>query len=114
MNRMRAYAISMAVLAVWSGSAAPAEIPPEDAAAVVAEILDVDLERPRNRLELAEDPRYNHCRQEVLRFLYEKQRKADGTAHAPLAAKAPAGAQMPQPARGERAVVTPLHGKHVA
>ena len=43
MNRMRAYAISMAVLAVWSGSAAPAEIPPEDAAAVVAEILDVDL-----------------------------------------------------------------------
>ena len=82
--------------------------------ATIGEILDVDLERPRNRLELADDPRYNHCRQEVLRFLYEKQRKADGTAHAPLAAKAPAGAQMPQPARGERAVVTPLHGKHVA
>ncbi|MGD9662744.1 MAG: ABC transporter ATP-binding protein, partial [Porticoccaceae bacterium] len=37
-------------------------------------ILDVDLPRPRNRLELAEDGHYNHIRQQVLRFLYEKQR----------------------------------------
>ncbi|MDO6748783.1 ABC transporter ATP-binding protein, partial [Gilvimarinus sp. 1_MG-2023] len=29
-------------------------------AATIGEILDIDLERPRNRLELADDPRYNH------------------------------------------------------
>lgn len=46
-------------------------------AATVGEILDVDLERPRNRLELADDARYNHLRHEVLRFLYEKQRKVE-------------------------------------
>lgn len=43
-------------------------------AATIGEILDVDLARPRNRLELAEDPHYNHIRQQVLRFLYEKQK----------------------------------------
>jgi nitrate/nitrite transport system ATP-binding protein len=43
-------------------------------AASIGEILDVDLPRPRNRLELAEDGHYNHIRQQVLRFLYEKQR----------------------------------------
>ncbi len=46
-------------------------------AATIGEILDVDLPRPRDRLELAEDPAYNHCRQQVLRFLYEKQRKIE-------------------------------------
>lgn len=46
-------------------------------AATVGEILEVDLERPRNRLELADDARYNHLRHEVLRFLYEKQRKVE-------------------------------------
>ena len=46
-------------------------------AATVGEILEIDLPRPRNRLELADDSRYNHFRQEVLRFLYEKQRKVD-------------------------------------
>ncbi|MFO1369408.1 MAG: ABC transporter ATP-binding protein [Marinagarivorans sp.] len=46
-------------------------------AARVGEILDVDLPRPRDRLALAEDPHYNHLRQEVLRFLYEKQRKVE-------------------------------------
>lgn len=46
-------------------------------AARVGEILDVDLPRPRDRLALAEDPHYNHLRQEVLRFLYEKQRKTE-------------------------------------
>jgi nitrate/nitrite transport system ATP-binding protein len=51
-------------------------------AATVGEILPIELERPRNRLELAEDPRYNHCRQEVLRFLYEKQRKVEDLARA--------------------------------
>jgi len=44
-------------------------------AATVGEILGVDLERPRSRLALADDPTYNHYRSEVLRFLYEKQKK---------------------------------------
>lgn len=44
-------------------------------AATVGEILDVKLERPRSRLELADDPEYNRLRSEVLKFLYEKQRK---------------------------------------
>lgn len=46
-------------------------------AATVGEILDIDLPRPRNRLELADDPHYNHLRHDVLRFLYEKQRKVE-------------------------------------
>jgi nitrate/nitrite transport system ATP-binding protein len=46
-------------------------------AATVGEILDIDLPRPRNRLALADDTHYNHLRHEVLRFLYEKQRKTD-------------------------------------
>ena len=46
-------------------------------AATVGEILKVDLPRPRNRLELADDPTYNHYRAEVLRFLYERQRRPE-------------------------------------
>ncbi len=46
-------------------------------AATVGEILDVNLERPRDRLSLAEDPDYTRLRSEVLRFLYEKQRKVE-------------------------------------
>ncbi|MFC5302549.1 ABC transporter ATP-binding protein [Azospira restricta] len=42
-------------------------------AATIGEILAVDLPRPRNRLELAHDPRYIECRAAVLSFLYEKQ-----------------------------------------
>ncbi|MCT4703596.1 ABC transporter ATP-binding protein [Enterobacteriaceae bacterium H20N1] len=45
-------------------------------AATVGETLHVDLPRPRNRIELAEDSRYHLLRQQVLRFLYEKQPKA--------------------------------------
>jgi len=37
----------------------------------VAKIVDVDLERPRDRLALAEDPKFNHYRAEVVRFLHE-------------------------------------------
>ncbi|HNG58949.1 MAG TPA: ABC transporter ATP-binding protein, partial [Cellvibrionaceae bacterium] len=55
-------------------------------AARVGEILEVDLPRPRDRLALAEDPHYNHLRQEVLRFLYEKQRKTEDGLAAPSAA----------------------------
>ena len=81
-------------------------------AATIGEILTVDLERPRHRLELAEDSRYNHFRQEVLRFLYEKQRKVDDVRRTP---DAPSG----QPAEragtpGAAAVVTTLHKKNVA
>lgn len=45
-------------------------------AATVGEILDVNLPRPRNRVQLADDSRYHHLRQQVLHFLYEKQPKA--------------------------------------
>jgi len=46
-------------------------------AATVGEILTVDLERPRNRLELADNPKYVQYRAQVLKFLYEKQRKVE-------------------------------------
>lgn len=46
-------------------------------AATIGEILDINLERPRDRLALAEDPEYTHLRSEVLKFLYEKQRKVE-------------------------------------
>ncbi|MDG6774125.1 ABC transporter ATP-binding protein [Thiomicrorhabdus sp. ZW0627] len=46
-------------------------------AATIGEILKVELPHPRDRLALADDPQYNHYRSEVLRFLYEKQRKVD-------------------------------------
>lgn len=41
----------------------------------IGEILDVNLPRPRARLDLAEDKDYNHLRGEVLRFLYERHAK---------------------------------------
>lgn len=44
-------------------------------AAGIGEILPVELPRPRNRLELAEDKAYNHIRSEVLKFLYERHAK---------------------------------------
>ena len=46
-------------------------------AATVGEVLDVKLERPRDRLALADNPEYNHYRHEVLTFLYEKQKKVE-------------------------------------
>lgn len=42
-------------------------------AATIGEILAVDIERPRNRVTLAEDPRYLHCRKAVIDFLYTRQ-----------------------------------------
>jgi nitrate/nitrite transport system ATP-binding protein len=44
-------------------------------AATVGGILEVGLPRPRQRLQLATDPRYIECRKEVLEFLYERQAK---------------------------------------
>ena len=43
-------------------------------AASIGEVLDINLQRPRDRLSLAEDPAFNAYRQQVLRFLYEKQK----------------------------------------
>jgi nitrate/nitrite transport system ATP-binding protein len=45
--------------------------------ATIGQLMEVPLARPRNRIALAEDPVYNHCRQEILSFLYEKQRKVE-------------------------------------
>jgi nitrate/nitrite transport system ATP-binding protein len=41
-------------------------------AATIGEILDVPLERPRKRLDLVADASYIHCRERVLKFLYER------------------------------------------
>lgn len=46
-------------------------------AATIGEVLNVELERPRDRLALADNAQYNHYRHEVLTFLYEKQRKVE-------------------------------------
>ena len=43
--------------------------------AEIGEILTVDLPKPRNRLELAEDKDYNHLRSEILSFLYARHAK---------------------------------------
>jgi nitrate/nitrite transport system ATP-binding protein len=42
-------------------------------AATIGEVLQVDIARPRNRVELAEDPTYVHARKAVIDFLYTRQ-----------------------------------------
>jgi nitrate/nitrite transport system ATP-binding protein len=49
-------------------------------AATIGEILPVPLARPRNRVELAEDPAYMHCRKAVLDFLYTRHGKVEAKA----------------------------------
>ncbi|MES3040134.1 MAG: ABC transporter ATP-binding protein [Pseudomonadota bacterium] len=44
-------------------------------AAVIGDILSVDLPRPRERLALAENPDYHHLRSSVLEFLYQKEKR---------------------------------------
>lgn len=46
-------------------------------AARVGELLEIDLERPRKRVELARTEKFNHYRQSVLSFLYEKKGVVD-------------------------------------
>lgn len=46
-------------------------------AATIGETLEVDLPKPRNRVELANDAQYNEYRAAVLKFLYERQRKLE-------------------------------------
>jgi nitrate/nitrite transport system ATP-binding protein len=41
--------------------------------ATIGDIVNVDLERPRDRLALVNDSRYHHLRGRVLEFLYQKQ-----------------------------------------
>ena len=45
--------------------------------ATIGEILVIPLERPRGRLALADLPEYAHLRSQVLKFLYEKQKKIE-------------------------------------
>jgi len=45
--------------------------------ATIGEILEVNLERPRNRVELQSNPEYIRCREAILSFLYEKFAKDD-------------------------------------
>ncbi|SDO11326.1 nitrate/nitrite transport system ATP-binding protein [Rhodoferax sp. OV413] len=42
-------------------------------AATIGEVLNVDLPRPRNRVELAESAQYQHYRKAVIDFLYTRQ-----------------------------------------
>ena len=42
-------------------------------AATIGEVLTVDLPRPRNRVALADDPRYQACRKAMIDFLYTRQ-----------------------------------------
>ncbi len=44
-------------------------------AASIGEVMHVDLERPRKRLYLSDDPKYNHFRSEVIHFLHERHAK---------------------------------------
>lgn len=46
-------------------------------AARVGELLSIDLERPRERVALSKDDRFNYYRQQVLSFLYEKKGVVD-------------------------------------
>lgn len=48
--------------------------------ATIGEVLDVELQRPRDRITLADCATYNHYRHQVLTFLYEKQRKVESVA----------------------------------
>ena len=43
---------------------------PDGRAATLAQILPVPLTRPRQRVQLAEDPVYLQCRKAVIDFLY--------------------------------------------
>lgn len=53
-------------------------------AATIGEVLEINLPRPRNRVALADNPTYNHFRQQILSFLYERQQN-------PLEKKEPEG-----------------------
>ena len=49
-------------------------------AATIGEVLAIDLPRPRDRVALAENPQYHHCRTAVLEFLYRRQAHVEAAA----------------------------------
>jgi nitrate/nitrite transport system ATP-binding protein len=49
-------------------------------AATIGDVLAVNIERPRNRVALAEDPAYAHARKAVIDFLYTRQAHVEKTA----------------------------------
>ncbi|PKM42915.1 MAG: nitrate ABC transporter ATP-binding protein [Gammaproteobacteria bacterium HGW-Gammaproteobacteria-1] len=57
--------------------------------ATVGEILHIDLPRPRHRLSLADDPKYNHYRAAVLKFLHERHAQPDVPVTTTAAEKTP-------------------------
>ncbi len=58
-------------------------------AATIGAVLEVRLPRPRNRVQLADDPEFNRCRGEVLRFLYERHGGTGGASPALASASPP-------------------------
>lgn len=67
-------------------------------AATIGDVLDVKLARPRDRLALAEDPEFIHYRQQVLQFLYEKQKNP--------AAKDSGSSDTAEPSKSSTSVTT--------
>ncbi len=49
-------------------------------AATIGEVVDVDLPRPRDRVELGENPQYHRYRTAVLDFLYRRQAHVEAAA----------------------------------
>jgi nitrate/nitrite transport system ATP-binding protein len=64
--------------------------------ATIGDILHVDLLRPRHRLELAEDPAFNHYRAEVVKFLHERHERPKLAAAAPPTAKPTGQSEAPK------------------
>ena len=60
-------------------------------AATIGQVLDIKLERPRDRVAMADSPEYNHYRAAVLKFLYERQRNPEAHAGGGRPAKAGSG-----------------------
>ena len=48
--------------------------------AQIGEVFEVELPRPRHRLELVSDPRYVHAREAVMKFLYERHSYVESAA----------------------------------
>jgi nitrate/nitrite transport system ATP-binding protein len=62
--------------------------------ATIGEVLSIDLPRPRERVTMADTPEYNHYRAQVLKFLYERQRRPDETKSGGIAAKKPLAEEL--------------------
>ena len=58
-------------------------------AATIGQVVDVNLSRPRNRLSLAEDAKFNYCRKLVMDFLYAEHGSPDAHIQGVAAATSP-------------------------